>query len=168
MLFHHRKRNRLKNFDYSNNGYYFVTICVYKREYVFGEIKDDQMVLNRYGKIMKKCYLDLPNHYINCTLDEYVIMPNHMHGIIIIKNVGNGLKPFPTNTKYSLSEIIRGFKTFSSRSIHQLGLNSFKWQKSFYDHIIRNEQSLWAIRQYIKNNPKNWEEDRNNVENLMM
>ena len=128
------------------------------------------MVLNKYGHIIENCYLDLINHYPNCLLDEFVIMPNHFHGIIIIQNtnqpvidlsVGNGLKPFPT--RYSLSEIIRGFKTFSSRKIHELGLNSFIWQKSFYDNIIRNKYSLYYIREYIKNNPINWNDDRNNL-----
>jgi REP element-mobilizing transposase RayT len=80
------------------------------------------------------------------------------------------LKPFPTITiKYSLSEIVRGFKTFSSRRINEIvGKIMFHWQKSFYDHIIGNEKSLWAIRQYIRDNPLNWEEDRNNPENLFM
>ncbi|MEK7633697.1 MAG: transposase [Patescibacteria group bacterium] len=161
MVIKDRKPNRLKNFNYSSSGWYFVTICVNKRECVFGKIQNKKMVLNPYGKIIKKRYLDLINHYSNCLLDEFVIMPNHVHGIIIIKNVENGLKPF--STKYSLSEIIRGFKTFSSRSIHELGLNSFRWQKSFYDHIVRNEYSLNRIRQYIRDNPKNWDEDRNNI-----
>ena len=164
MVVRNRKPNRLKNYDYSSSGYYFVTICTKNRQEYFGNIIDNKMILNKYGKIIENCYLDLTNHYSNCLLDEYIIMPNHIHAIIVIKNtnqpVGNGLKPFPT--KYSLSEIIRGFKTFSSRKIHELGLNSFKWQKSFYDHIIRNEYSLFRIREYIRNNPINWEEDRNN------
>lgn len=165
MFFRHRKLNRLKNFDYSLSGYYFVNICVNKRKCVFGEIKNGIMILNQYGKIIKKHYLDLTNHYSNCLLDEFIIMPNHIHGIIVIRytnqSVGNGFKPFPTN--YSLSEIIRGFKTFSSRSIHESGLNLFRWQKSFYDHIIRNEYSLNKIRQYIRDNPQNWNNDRNNI-----
>ena len=164
MVIKHRKPNRLKNYDYSSGGYYFVTTCVYKRENSFGYIENGKMILNQYGKIIEKCYMDLINHYQNCSLDKFVIMPNHIHGIIVVQNinqpVGNGLKPFPT--KYSLSEIIRGFKTFSSRRIHELGLDSFKWQKSFYDHIIRDEYSLFKIRKYIKDNPINWDVDRNN------
>jgi len=89
-------------------------------------------------------------------------MPNHVHGILHIKNVGTGFKPVPT--RYSLSEIIRGFKTYSSLRINKIERhNSFRWQRSFYDHIIRNEQSLLAIRQYIRNNPKNWEKDEENI-----
>ena len=165
MVEKHRKRNRLKGYDYSSSGYYFITICVNKRQYVFGTIKNEIMILNQYGEIIEKCYLDLINHYPNCLLDEFIIMPNHVHAVIVIRNmnesVGNGFKPFPT--KHSLSEIIRGFKTFSSRRIHELGLHSFKWQKSFYDQIIRTEYSLFKIRQYIRDNPLNWEEDRNNL-----
>ncbi|MCR4277307.1 MAG: transposase [Candidatus Roizmanbacteria bacterium] len=165
MVIKHRKQNRLKGFDYSKNGYYFVTICTNKRRCEFGTVKNEIMTLNHYGKIVEKCYEDLINHYSNCVLDEFIIMPNHIHGIIIIQNinqhVGNGLKPFPT--KYSISEMIRGLKTFSSRRIHESGLISFKWQKSFYDHIIRTEYSLYSIRQYIRDNPINWNEDRNNL-----
>lgn len=165
MIVKNRKQNRLKGYDYSLNGYYFVTICVHQRRCVFGDIRNGKIILNKFGKIAKQCYFDLTNHYENCLLDEFVIMPNHIHMIICIENiiepVGNGLKPFPT--KYSLSEIIRGFKTFSSRKINEFEIFNFKWQKSFYDHIIRNDYSLFYIRQYIRDNPMNWDEDRNNI-----
>lgn len=164
MILRERKRNRLKKFDYSQSGWYFVTVCAKNRVEYFGKVIDRKIVLNRYGEIIKNTWFNLPHHYRNCLLDEFILMQDHVHGIIIIKYVGNGLKPFPT--KYSLSEIIRGFKTFSSRSIHQLGSNSFRWQKSFYDHIIRNEQSLWRIRQYIRDNPKHWEDGSNIIENV--
>ena len=91
-------------------------------------------------------------------------MPNHIHGIIVIKNeniVGIGLKPFPT---YGLSEMIRGFKTYSSRKINEEIKNSkkFQWQKSFYDHVVRNENELFRIREYVQNNPLKWDLDREN------
>ena len=92
-------------------------------------------------------------------------MPNHIHGIIIINNqyVGEGFKPSPTERKiYSLFEIVRGFKTFSSRRIRQLYTEEFQWQRSFYDHIIRNESSLQSIRNYIQYNPYKWEIDEYN------
>jgi putative transposase len=120
--------------------------------------------LSQYGEIVNQCWNDLPNHYLNCSLDAFVIMPNHIHGIMVIKNdkiVGNGLKPFPT---HGLSEMIRGFKTFSSRKINEgiKGDNKFHWQKSFYDHVIRNEKSLDNLRRYIQNNPLKWDLDREN------
>lgn len=164
-----RKPNRLKDYDYSQNGYYFVTICIKNREWVLGDIDNGKMILNEYGKIAEKCWLDLPNHYKNCFLDEFIIMPDHMHGIVIIENVGNGFKPFPTHDdpkptikNHGLSEIMRGFKTFSSKNINiQNHEKIFAWQKSFHDHIIRNEKSLSNIREYIRNNPVKWESEKN-------
>ena len=159
-----RKRNRLKNYDYSQEGYYFVTICTKDREEWFGNIKQGSMNVNTYGEIANQCWYDLPKHYLNCSSDSFVIMPNHVHGIIVIhseKIVGNGLKPFPT---HDLSEIIRGFKTFSSRRINEemIGNNKFHWQKSFYDHVIRNDKSLDNLRRYIIDNPLKWELDIEN------
>ncbi len=142
-----RKLNRLKNYDYSKGGYYFVTICTKDRKDFFGRVKEEKMNLNHYGEIVNQCWFELPKHYLNCSLDSFVTMPNHVHGIIVIDNekiVGNGLKPFPT---HGLSEIVRGFKTFSSRRINEIKEeNHFQWQKSFYDHVIRNKTSLNNLR----------------------
>ncbi len=148
-----RKIIRLQKYDYSQPGYYFVTICVHDRVCCFGNIVGGEMVLNDYGKIVKESWLDLPKHYSNCRLDEFIVMPNHVHGIVVVEPVGNGLKPFPTKT-HGLFEIIRGFKTFSSRNINNLKQIIFSWQKSFYDHVIRKDESLDKIREYIQNNPK--------------
>lgn len=176
MLLRQRKLNRLRNFDYSSSGWYFVTICTKNRVEYFGNIVNGKMILNDCGKIVSNAWFDLPNHYSNCLLDEFVIMPNHIHGIIIIKNVGAIFKSpqitgemnfAPTNYKPSLSQIMKWFKSISTIKIRTIN-HIFRWQKSFYDHIIRNEKSLCAIRRYIRNNPLNWEKDRNNVENLYM
>ncbi len=162
-----RKQVRLRDYDYSKNGYYFVTICTRDRKGFFGEIEEGKMILNAYGRIVFECWCDLPKHYVNCSLDSFVIMPNHVHGIVVIDNenvVGNGLKPFPTYGLSGLSEIVRGFKTFSSRRINE-GIRNrdrFSWQKSFYDHIVRSERSLSRIREYIQNNPLKWDLDREN------
>ncbi|MFA6458719.1 MAG: transposase [Patescibacteria group bacterium] len=169
---------RLKDFDYSTDGAYFITTCTQNRENFFGEIENEKIVLNNCGKIVQKCWNDLPNHYSNCRLDEFVIMPNHFHGIIWIDNlfepVGTGFKPVPTNpepvpthaTLHGLSEIIRGFKTFSSRQINIKFVEQstplvFRWQRSFYDHIIRDEDELNRIRDYIRLNPAHWMKDKN-------
>ena len=165
MVMCNRKLNRLKNYDYTNNGYYFVTICTKYHVSYFGKIIDGRMILNPNGDIMNHCWLDLLNHYPNCQLDEYIIMPNHFHGIIIIDNdnVGNGLKPFPTKEQHGLSEFIRAFKTFSSRRINErYPIKRFQWQKSFHDHIIRNNKSLHQIRRYIIENPIEWDRDEYN------
>ena len=120
--------------------------------------------LNEIGETVKQCWDDLPNHYANCKLDEFVIMLDHVHGIVIIDNeigVEAGLKPASTNDhskRHGLFEIIRGFKTFSSRRINKIQ-NSFyfQWQRDYYEHIIRNENELNRIRKYIINNPLKWE-----------
>ena len=169
---HERKKQRLPGFDYSAPGAYFVTICVQGMQCRFGEVRNSNIVLNEVGMKARQCWLDLPNHYINCSLDEYVIMPNHVHGILHI--VGNGLNnlkvtsPFPTecqpNVKqHGLPEIIRGFKTFSSRRINEITTeHSFRWQKSYYERVVRDKNELHLIREYICNNPLSWELDKNN------
>ena len=192
-----RKNQRLKNFDYWRNWYYFITICTEKRKNYFGKIFDWIMVLNKYWKIAENVFLNLPAHYENCVLDEFIFMPNHFHWIIIIdtsnllkvsENSRNndfiknnhidwnifrtGFKPVPTRSyhtkKHWLSEIIRWFKTFSSRNINNNIKNkyAFSWQRSFFDMIIKNDEQLNKARQYIINNPLKWNLDENNPKNL--
>ena len=135
------------------------------------------MILNEIGNIVKKQWLWLEEQYQFIKLDEYQIMPNHLHGIIIINrtssiNVGTihelslrnkSIFNWKQRRKMLLPKIIGFFKMNSSKTIHQLGINSFQWQRSFYDHIIRNEESLNKIRQYIRENPMKWNNDRNNL-----
>ena len=166
----HRKPNRLKNYDYSRDGFYFVTICTHNRKHYFGEIYNRRMQLNRYGKIVQKQWLWLAEQYPYVEHDEHVFMPNHVHGIVIINrsavaNVGNGRDRSLPKIK-PLSELIGAFKTTSSKLIHRAGLVEFRWQKSFYDHIIRNDRSLFHIRKYIQNNPLQWEYDQENLNNI--
>lgn len=168
-----RKQNRLKGFDYSANGYYFVTICTKDREKYFGNIIDDKMILNNYGEIVKACWLEIPDHFPNVELDEFQIMPNHVHMIIIIHNVKmsvgnknicslqNNNISWQTKLSGSLSSIIRGFKIGVTKKCRLNNKKIIIWQKSFYDHIIRTENSLYFIREYIKDNPINWNRDRN-------
>ena len=114
-----RQSIRLQNYDYSRTGYYYVTICTYNRIEWFGIVCENKMILNDYGHICKMCWLDLFNHYDNVSCDEFVIMPNHVHGILFIDNSQReGFKPSPTSS-FSLSEIIRGFKTFSAKRINE-------------------------------------------------
>ena len=143
------------------------------------------MVLNEYGLMVQKRWLWLKEHYEYVDLDEFIVMPNHFHGVLIITkdNVGvgrdlpdqNDRKRNRTSPDLSLhksvkikplSELIGVFKTTSSKLIHRTGLPNFSWQRSYYDHIIRNEKSLDNIRLYIQENPLSWETDRNNPENL--
>jgi putative transposase len=172
---HHRRSIRLKEYDYSQSGAYFVTMCAWQRECLFGEIKDGEILLNAYGELVMKCWNDLPNHYHHARLDEFVVMPNHVHGIIMInvgaglkpalfeKAQGAGLKPAPTR-QHGLQEIVRAFKSFSSRRINDMRNTTDipVWQRNYYEHIIRDERELHTIREYIKYNPLKWDEDEEN------
>ncbi|MFH2049019.1 MAG: transposase [bacterium] len=166
-----RKSLRLKDYDYSQTGFYFVTIVIQDRECFFGEIKDGEMILNDAGKISYARWLWLKEQYHYVDLDEFVIMPNHIHGIIIINDVTNTnhsdrSRPVITKKIKPLPELIGAFKTTSSKMIHKQGLVNFKWQRSFYDHEIKNETDLNNIREYIVNNPLRWELDEENPKNF--
>jgi len=170
-----RKRTRKPGIDYTRPGFYFVTICTKEKEDILGKINGETMVLNNLGRIVRECWLALPDHYRYCRLHEFVIMPNHVHGIIEIVGgpnvgqgsyVGTGFKPVRSVSQSihaSLSEIVRAFKTFSSRTINQKypdGL--FQWQRSFHDRVIRDKGELAAIRRYIVENSQHWSEDEEN------
>jgi REP element-mobilizing transposase RayT len=151
-----------------------VTICTHDRKLCFGDILNGCLAETKQSEICMDCWADLSNHYGNCTSDEFVVMPNHVHGIIIIDNAQHretGLKPVSTKEKrYSLSEIVRGFKTFSARKINQQQGKPGRpfWQQRYYDHIIRDEDEYLRILQYIVDNPAKWQEDKNSIENLYM
>ena len=164
---------RLPSHDYSQPGAYFVTICAAERQCLFGEIVDGQMKLNRDGLIVAKQWAGLPGHHVNVSLDEFVIMPNHVHGILFLSNgspssVGAGFQPadasHPTKPKHGLPEIIRGFKTYSSLEINRLlgTPGNPVWQRNYYEHVVRTEDDLDAIRRYIVENPLKWAEDEEN------
>lgn len=168
-----RRNNRLKNHDYSQNGYYYITICTQRRIHWFGSIKNSKIDYSLLGSFANVSFENIPNFYSRVSIDEYVVMPNHVHGIIHIENsVGTEHCSVPTNIKYQsntntyglISKIVKSFKnTITTYARNSLRLNSFQWQRSYFDHIIRNEQSLMKIREYIKKNPNNWEEDSDNV-----
>jgi len=164
---HHRRSIRLKDYDYSQEGAYFITICTKNRECIFGRIVDGKMQLNKFGEIVRYTWFDLPNHNTNVELDQFIIMPNHIHGIIII-TVGAGSEPAPTQ-KHGLFEIIRQFKTFSAKRINEIRNtpNLPVWQRNYYEHIIRTEDELHRIREYIINNPLQWQYDRENPDRTL-
>jgi len=172
MIDRQRKLNRWKDYNYSQNGCYFVTICIKDKMCLLGEVDNKEMILNRYGNIVNEFWNDIPNHYNNVFLDEYIIMPNHIHGIIIIENnlVGTEQCSVPKETfikNYGLiSKIVKSFKESCVKTIRsQHNDSSFAFQRSFYDHIIRSEKSLNAIRQYIIDNPLKWELNEDNPNN---
>lgn len=150
----------MKGFDYSSDGYYFVTICTEDKISVFGQITEGKMILNTFGEIVINSWLWLPQQYEYVFLDEFTLMPNHFHGILIIRNERNGRdRSLPVKP---LSQLIGAFKTVSSKAIHNAGKSDFRWQKSFHDHIIRDEKGLFRIRKYIQNNALKWQFDSEN------
>lgn len=166
----HRRSIRLKGYDYSRPGEYFVTLCTEHREMLFGEIVNGEMRLNPFGEIVQSCWDDLVDHYAHVELDAFMIMPNHVHGIIRLTDVnvgadmvGAGLKPAPAR-RHGLPEIVRAFKTFSARRINVLRQTEgiTVWQRNYYEHIIRSDIEWNAIAGYIENNPANWNVDSDN------
>jgi len=132
-LIHHRKAIRLKEYDYSQPGEYFVTICIYEKACVFGEVFEEKTRLSMVGEIAKKCWEEIPKHFPNIELDEYVIMPNHVHGIIIITEGRDLINQIPTknnfplmkNPKETLGKIIRHYKARSAKLIRNSGYATF-------------------------------------------
>ncbi|HOG15447.1 MAG TPA: hypothetical protein PK674_02565 [Candidatus Absconditabacterales bacterium] len=173
-----RKKNRLDAFHY-NDGYFFITVNVQNHEKVFGEVVDDKMILNKYGEIVEKYRININKVHSNVSIGNFVIMPNHLHGILIMDNfdvdvrednifpklkqmsvINSAIQAGRSNRSYNkLSNIIKGFKQTTNKEIKKLGLKSFKRQKSFYDHIIRNENDMNRIIEYIELNPYAWEND---------
>ena len=149
-----RKSIRLKTFDYSSAGSYFVTSCVLNHHCYFGYIQDGKMIHNQYGEIALQQFKWLSDHYSFIDVKIFSVMPNHVHAIIDIKPNKSG------QASLSLSQLVGAYKTWVSAAIHKLGLTEFAWQRSFYDHVIRNLHSYENIVNYIINNPMNWEKDR--------
>jgi len=182
---HHRCSIRLKGYDYSQEGLYFVTICCQHRECLFGKIVGGKMILNNAGKIVDDCWLAIPNHFPNVILHEYVIMPNHFHGIIEI-TVGAGSARPNDNTRPARPDVnivnnindnanlermdlgranpaptvgnIVGY--FKYHTTKRIDLPTKLWQRNYYEHIIRNERSFNHIAEYIVNNPNMWNKDK--------
>ena len=155
MLYRNKYRiesTRLKGYDYSSPGAYFITIVTKNRKCYFGHIENDEMILNEFGNIVNNYWKQIPNHFSYVILDEYIVMPNHVHGIIILDEFKTLKKRQP------LGVIINQFKRICTITIRLVEIN-FGWQPRFHDHIIRDENELNRIRQYIIDNPKNWKSD---------
>lgn len=166
-----RRSIRLKDYDYSQAGAYFVTICTYNKECVFGDIKDGKIELSEIGKVASKYWVEIPEHFSCVQLDEFVVMPNHIHGIVIINSVG--VQNFePLQHKYqhiipkSIGSIIRTYKSAVSHWCKTNGYVHFRWQRNYYEHVIRNANDLYEIREYIVNNPLKWDLDTENPQNV--
>jgi REP element-mobilizing transposase RayT len=174
-----RKKNRLSEYDYSENGYYFVTICSLNKQDIFGQqttnvgeglaSSRNSIKLSSLGKIIDKQLTQIPEQFNAVELDHYIIMPDHIHAILIIDNCLDWADARPAPT---ISEIVCSFKSKCSVDYlsyiknNNLDVSGKIWQRSFYDHVIRSEKSLDAIREYIQYNPDKLEEDFDSLINL--
>jgi len=177
---------RLKNWDYSRGAFYFITICTKNKQNFFGKIEEDSMKLNSFGKIVEKFWFEISEHFENVRLNEFVVMPNHVHGILVLEDalddkLKNGAEnktqqccvstddtgEQKSNTFYKLKPasipvIIRSYKSICTKTINSgQDYICFAWQARYYERIIRNNKEFLNIQQYIIDNPKNWEEDEN-------
>jgi putative transposase len=175
---------RLKNWDYSTNGAYFITICTQNREHYFGEIVEKRFIASEIGTLAEKFWMEIPHHFPYIELGNFVVIPNHVHGILIIDknvktlqcNVSENESPVQTlhcnvstnkNEQMAnispksgtISAIVRSYKSVVTKNAHFIHAD-FGWQPRFHDHIIRNAPEWERIQTYIENNPLNWKEDK--------
>ena len=183
------KSIRLPDWNYGSDGAYFITICVKNRKCVFGEIINGKMGLSKIGGMVQKYWCEIPHHFENIQLDEFIIMPNHVHGIVIIgdsrcrdainrvstneinnceRNIGGITKHHNPMLSKSLSTIVRWYKGRCKFEINKIQNKIFfQWQPRFQERIIRNDRELNNKRQYIINNALQWESDKNNPKNTI-
>jgi REP element-mobilizing transposase RayT len=156
---------RLPRYDYASPGIYFVTMCTSNRRCLFGKVVESEMRLNISGNLVEACWYTLPDHYPHVLLDSFVVMPNHVHGLVVLTRDSEGRQGGP-----GLSEVIRAFKAFSSRRVNAArgATGTVLWQRGFYDHVVRREESLERIRNYIITNPLRWHLDKENPANARL
>ncbi|GBO53335.1 hypothetical protein APA_1242 [Pseudanabaena sp. lw0831] len=156
---HHRRSIRLKGYDYSKAGAYFVTICINQRKTLLGEIGNGIMKPTPAGEMVQTVWNQIPLYYLNIELDAFVLMPNHIHGIVVLKSQSK-------ESSMTLGKIIHRFKSYTTAK-YRHGVNQGKWQafvgrlwqRGYHERIIRSEKSCDYLRQYIENNPLSWELD---------
>ena len=169
---HHRRSIRLKGYDYSQAGAYFVTICINGGLHTLGQIKNGEIYPSESGQMVQTVWNELPFHYPGVTVDAFVLMPDHIHGIIILTNNTVGAVPPcpppscppPSYKPMTLGDVVHRFKSLTTtkyrQGVNELGWTPFQkrfWQRNYFEKIVRNQESLDKIREYILNNPLAWE-----------
>lgn len=149
-------RRRLAGFDYSRAGIYFVTIATSYHSLMLGTIVDGEMHLSNAGSVVDAVWISLPDRFRGLDLDVFVVMPNHIHGLLVLPDQIQRPEPF------HLSDVVRTFKAASTRQIRTSSLPSFSWQPNYHEHVVRTDRDLQRIREYIVNNPLRWSLDRAN------
>jgi REP element-mobilizing transposase RayT len=167
---HKRRSIRLKGYDYSSAGAYFITICTHRHVYLFGNIVDEEMQLNKVGRIVANEWKKTEVIRKEVKLDEWVIMPNHLHGIVFINRTedwycSRGDRPVALTAGLqprSIGAMVAGFKSAATKRVNKLRKTpgAKLWQRNYWEHIIRSEPELNGLREYIRNNPAKWEMDR--------
>ena len=165
-----RRSPRLPGYDYGAVGAYFVTVCVQDGRCLFGNIVDGVMRPNDAGRMAECCWLDIPAHFPRVEVDVFVVMPNHVHGILCITEpapeTGAGaerpVKGRPRGTSKTIGSVIRGFKIGVTSWMRQHTPGLTVWQRNYYEHVVRNREDMERIREYIANNPARWALDREN------
>ena len=172
---HHRRPIRLAGYDYRQAGAYFITVCTHNRIPLFGEIQGDEMRLSEAGRIAEKVWQEIPDHFDNVDIDAFIVMPNHVHGIILITDIHVGARhasPLHRThqpSKPTLGTIIGSYKSAVSKQINRSSdaLGAPVWQRNYYEHVIRNETALHDIRHYIIHNPPNGPTTRTTLETFV-
>jgi REP element-mobilizing transposase RayT len=161
---HHRRSIRLKGFDYSQAGAYFITVCTQDRVCCLADIRDGQAVLSAAGLIVAETWRSLPSRFAGIGTDAFIVMPNHVHGIVIVDGTSfnNGAPQGAMNRSPTLGECVRTFKAASTRLIRQRGLDGFGWQRNYHERVIRDDEELTRVREYIQANPVQWADDEEN------
>ncbi len=183
---HHRRSIRLPAYDYAQPGAYFVTVCTQDRQPVLGEVIGGEMVLSDPGQMVQAIWREMPQHYPGVEVDAFVVMPNHVHGIIILvgptpdvgatpcgcpESSGQARGPAPTRVTraMSLADVVHRFKSMTTAryrlGVSRDGWQPFAgrlWQRNYYEHIVRDEEELNRMRQYITDNPAQWDDDPEN------
>lgn len=185
---HHRRSIRLKDYDYSQEGAYFVTVVTWRRECLFGKIVNGETTLSHYGEIVQKWWSEIPVHFPDVETGAFIIMPNHIHGIILIED-RRGTVPVPNDDVHpqtqdrrhtkggetpplhtpTLGQIVAYFKYKSTKEMNLLDntdtVTKF-WQRNYYEHVIRDDTDLQNKTDYIEANPLLWDEDDENPNNI--
>ena len=173
-----RKSIRIKGYDYSQANAYYITVCTENRECVLGNVQGPSMQLNTYGEIVRNELVNTMKVRDNVEITEFVIMPNHFHAVVFISDslMQNIKTVLPGRIEHyvpeearaalepgSIGAIVGQIKSISTKQIRKAGLPCFKWQRNYYEHIVRDEEDLLGIREYIINNPGKWVEDEYNA-----
>lgn len=178
---YNRRSMRLKDYDYSSDGLYFITICTEQRRCLFARVFNAKMRLTYWGGLVSHCWEQIPAHFPQIILHDYVVMPNHIHGILQINNTiksshnadyrgvscrgetsfapATHASPIPTGTSNTIGSVVRGFKIGVTCEFHKSFPRMIVWQRNYHEHIIRTQQSYDMISNYILDNPNRWIDD---------